>query len=244
MAPNQVIPTHLAIVCDGNRRWARTHKLQVFQGHEHAVKEVFEPLIDHAQARGIKFLTFWVFSTDNWDRDPAEIKVLMDLFRGFYDRQVDELHQKNVRVNMIGSLAAFASDIQERILDGMAKTKDNTGITVTLAMNYGGRDELLRAARVLAQKVADGEMTNADITEETIGRYLDTGGYGLPNRAVLPDPDLIVRTSGEQRLSGYLLWQMEYAELWFPSFHFPEFTPSRLDEAIEEFNRRQRRFGK
>jgi undecaprenyl diphosphate synthase len=232
------VPTHIAIVCDGNRRWARAHGMEVFKGHEAAVNKVFEPLIDHAQERGIKYLTFWIFSTENWQRAPQEVDFLMNLFRSFYDRQVDELNKKNVRVQMIGDITGFAPDIQERIKNGTEKTKNNTGITVTMAMNYGGRDELRRAVtRIVADaQRAEEPLSPQDISEELISSYLDT--------ANMPDPDFVVRTSGEQRLSGYLLWQLEYAELWFPEFSFPEFTPEKLDEAIEEFERRQRRFGK
>jgi undecaprenyl diphosphate synthase len=234
--PTAKIPQHIAIICDGNRRWARQHKLEVFKGHEQAVNKVFEPLIDRAIERGVKYLTFWVFSTENWDRDPKEVEGLMNLFRGFFDRQVDELHQKEVRVRMIGNIGHFAPDIQQRILDGMEKTKDNQQITVTLAMSYGGRDELTRAVRQIAQRVAAGEQDFQDIDQSLISANLDTAG--------MPDPDMIIRTSGEQRLSGFMLWQSEYAEFWFPEFAFPEFTPARLDEAIEILNQRQRRFGK
>jgi undecaprenyl diphosphate synthase len=131
---SKVIPTHLAIICDGNRRWARDHKLQVFKGHEKAVNEVFEPLIAAAIERGIKYLTFWIFSTENWDRDKFEIEMLMNLFRSFFTRQIDELHEKGVRVNMIGRLTDFPEDIQRKIKEGMEKTRNNKKITVTLAM--------------------------------------------------------------------------------------------------------------
>lgn len=230
------IPQHIAIICDGNRRWARSHKLEVFKGHQQAVNKVFEPLIDRAAERGVKFITFWIFSTDNWDRDKKEVEGLMNLFRGFFDRQVEELHKKGVRVNMIGNIDHFAPDIQERIKDGMKKTKDNDRITVTLAMSYGGRDEITRAVKKIAAEVKDGDVNPEEINQDLISANLDT--------ADMPDPELIIRTSGEQRLSGFMIWQCQYAEFWFPEFHFPEFTPERLDEAIEVLNQRQRRFGK
>jgi undecaprenyl diphosphate synthase len=232
----QPVPQHLAIICDGNRRWARQHKFEVFKGHEHAVNKVFEPLIDHSIIRGIKYLTFWIFSTENWQRDRVEVEGLMNLFRGFFTRQIDELHAKGVRVNMIGNLDDFAPDIQQKIKEGMAKTKENQAITVTLAMSYGGRDELCRAVVKIAEQVKAGQIDPTDITEQMISQHLDT--------VDLPDPDFMVRTSGEQRLSGFMLWQMEYAEMYFPEFHFPEFTPAKLDEVITEFGHRQRRFGK
>lgn len=235
-ATNLNVPQHLAIICDGNRRWAREHKLTVLKGHDYAVNAIFEPLIDHAIARGIKYLTFWIFSTENWQRDRLEVEGLMNLFRGFFTRQINELHAKGIRVNMIGNLGDFAQDIQEKITEGMEKTKNNTAITVTLAMSYGGRDELRRAIVEIAEEVAAGKLEPQAITQDLIGQHLDT--------ADMPDPDFMVRTSGEQRLSGFMLWQMEYTEMYFADFHFPEFTPAKLDEVIEEFAQRQRRFGK
>jgi undecaprenyl diphosphate synthase len=231
-------PTHIAIICDGNRRWARAHQLEVFMGHQRAVNEIFEPLIDHAAARGIKFLTFWVFSTENWDRDPKEVGYLMELFRSFFTRQIDELHAKNIRVAMIGDLSKLAPDIQEKITEGMEKTRGNTGITVTLALNHGGKDDIIRAVQKLATQIQVGDLQSSEINRDLISATVDTGLLGIP------DPDFIIRTSGEQRTSGFMMWQAEYAEWWFPEFHFPEFTPAKLDEALEEYTRRQRRFGK
>ncbi len=236
--------SHLAIICDGNRRWAKSRGWEVFKGHEQAVNQVFEPLIMHAQSRGISFITFWIFSTENWKREKREVDFLMNLFRSFFDRQVEELHKKNVRVNMIGDISAFAPDIQEKIRSTMEQTKNNTGIVVTLAMNYGGRDELTRAVKRIAAKVEAGELSVAEITRAAVAGELDTAGAHLPNAAILPDPEVIVRTGGEQRMSGFLSWQHEYAEFMFPDFPFPDFTSERLDEILEEFVNRQRRFGK
>jgi undecaprenyl diphosphate synthase len=235
---DRVVPNHLAVICDGNRRWARNNKVEVLKGHEHAVNKVFEPLIDHATQRGIKYLTFWIFSTENWQRDKHEVEGLMNLFRGFFTRQIDELHAKGVRVNMIGNLGDFPKDIQQKISEGMKKTRNNKAVTVTLAMSYGGRDELTRAVKEIASEVAAGKLSADDVTQEIIGQHLDTA------KTDIPDPDFIVRTSGEQRMSGFMLWQIEYAEFYFPDFHFPEFTPQKLDEVIEEFSKRKRRFGK
>lgn len=238
MANSKNFPEHIAIICDGNRRWAKAHAMTVFQGHEIAVEKIFEPLIFHAQERGIKFITFWIFSTENWDRDPKEVDWLMDLFRRFFDNHIQRLSDKEVRVNVIGDVNGFAPDIQEKIHRGMKETKDNPGIVATLAMNYGGRDEITRAVKKIAQEVAEDKLKPEDVNKDLISQHLDTGRTGIP------DPDLIVRTSGENRLSGYMMWQCEYSEFWFPQFHFPEFTPDRLDEAIEVFEKRQRRFGK
>lgn len=222
-------PQHVAIICDGNRRWAKAHKLEAVLGHRKAVDDIFEPLIDRAVARGIKYLTFWVFSTENWKRDKQEVGALMSLFRELLGRQIKLLHEKGIRLKFIGDLEKFDKDIQENVQKGIELTKDNKKITVIFALNYGGRDELLRAVN---NALAEGEK---NLDAEGFSSYLDTDG--------IPDPDFIIRTGGEQRLSGFLLWQSEYAELAFPEFYFPEFTPEKLDELLEEYQQRKRRFG-
>jgi undecaprenyl diphosphate synthase len=247
-------PKHLAIICDGNRRWAKAHGLEVFLGHQKAVDEVIEPLVDRAAERGVEYLTFWVFSTENWARARIEVDYLLSLFRTVFDQQVQRLHEKNVRVMTIGDTSKFDTDIQERIRNGTELTKHNTGITTIFALNYGGRDELLRAVNKLVQARSDsrskaaatlaaggdeaeiGSEKNMAVTTEELEKFLDT--------AQIPDPDLIIRTSGEQRLSGLLPWQAVYAELSFPAFNFPEFTPEKLDQILDEFASRSRRFGK
>lgn len=231
----QSVPTSIAIICDGNRRWARERGLEVFLGHRKATNEIFENLINHSITRGIKYLTFWIFSTENWSRDKKEVEYLMNLFREFFDNRISQLGEKNVRIKVIGYRPAFARDIQERIERGERETAANTGLTLTLAMNYGGRDEITRAMKKIADKVANGELSPENITEQTISEHLDT--------SYMPDPDLIIRTSGEQRLSGFMPWQSNYAEFVFPQFTFPDFTPEKLDEMIEIFAKRERRFG-
>lgn len=226
---------HIAVICDGNRRWARRKGLKVFFGHQAAVDGVFEPLISHAADKGISFLTFWIFSTENWKREKTEVDYLMNLFRKYFDEKIETLDENNVKINMIGDIHGFDQDIQDRILRAMEKTKNNTGITVTLAMNYGGRDELTRAMQSIAEDVQQQRLQPSEVTAEYIEQKLDTQS--------IPDPDLIVRTSGEQRMSGFLLWQLEYAEFYFPEWDFPDFSPEKLDECIAEFHRRQRRFG-
>lgn len=226
---------HIAIICDGNRRWARAQGLAVFAGHKKAVEETFEVLIERAAELKIAYLTFWIFSTENWTREKKEVEFLMNLFRQIFDKQIDGWNEKNIRFNMIGDPSGFDQDIQDRIIRGMEKTKNNTGLTVTLAMNYGGRDEITRATRLVAQKVASGELLPSDITQEIIAKHLDTAG--------MPDPEIIVRTSGEYRMSGFLSWQQQYSEFVFVPWNYPEFTAQRLDEVIEEFRRRERRFG-
>lgn len=227
---------HLAIICDGNRRWAKAHHLPPFEGHRRAVDQVFDELIEAASQRGIKFLTFWIFSTENWQRDQLEVEGLMNLFRRFFDTRINEFKQKNIRFKMIGNLSHFAPDLQKRIVEGMEKTQTCDKITVTLAMSYGGRDELVRATQKIAHQVLSGGLRPEEITALTLTNSLDTAG--------VPDPDLIVRTSGEQRLSGFLIWQAEYAEFYFPQWHFPEFDGEKLDECLAEYAARQRRFGK
>jgi undecaprenyl diphosphate synthase len=235
---DNTLPEHVAIICDGNRRWAREHKLEVLLGHRRAVDAVFEPLVDHAHARGVRYITFWIFSTENWQRDKREVEYLLDLFKEVFDVFVPKFHEKNVRVKTIGDISKFDSEIQERIQRGIDLTKDNTGITVIFAMNYGGRDELLRTVNslVAAREASGVTTTTKPITKEEVEQALDTVG--------IPDPDFIIRTSGEHRSSGFLLWQSEYAELAFPKFYFPEFTPEKFDELLEEYASRKRRFGK
>lgn len=236
MTNTHSIPTHIAIICDGNRRWARAHGLEVFAGHNKAVTENFEELIDHSIKIGLKYLTFWIFSTENWDRDKKEVEFLMNLFRRIFDKQIDGWKEKGVRFNMIGDITGFENDIQDRIRDGQEKTKNETKVTVTLAMNYGGRDELTRTMQKIAQKVADGILHPEEITQKTIAEHLDTAG--------MPDPDCIVRTSGEYRMSGFMSWQQQYSEFIFVPYAFPEMHATQLEEVIEEFNKRNRRFGK
>lgn len=230
------IPTHIAVICDGNRRWARSRGLKVFAGHKKAVNENFEELIDHAIKLGVKYLTFWVFSTENWDRDKKEVDFLMNLFRDIFDNQISGWKEKGVRFNMIGDITRFAQDIQDRIIDGEEKTKINTKLTVTLAMNYGGRDEIVRATKKIAQEVLDGKLQTNDISEKVFAKHLDT--------ANLPDPDCIVRTGGDQRMSGFMSYQQQYSEFIFVPYTFPEMHEKELEEVIQEFNKRTRRFGK
>lgn len=222
------IPTHIAIIMDGNRRWAREHGLPVLAGHQKVADEVLEPLVEHAAKRGVKYLTFWAFSTENWQRDKTEVEGIMRIFRHVIAKRWQRLHEKGVRVNVIGDLSKFAPDIRESLAKVVEQTKGNTKITVVFALNYGGRDELVRAIGKLPKDRA--------VTEAMISGALDT--------SAIPDPDFIIRTSGEHRLSGFLPWQGVYSELYFPSFYMPEFTPGKLDEAIEEYQSRKRRFGK
>lgn len=223
-----MIPKHIAIIMDGNRRWARAHKLPILEGHRRVANEVLEKLVEHAAARGIGYLTFWAFSTENWNRATDEVRGIMTILKksiGYFGKR---MHEKGVRLLVIGDLSRLDVSLQRGIDNVIQQTRHNTRITVTIALNYGGRDEIIRVIK----QISHTEM----ISEETFSQLLDTHG--------IPDPDLLIRTGGEQRLSGFLPWQSVYSELYFPEWYMPDFTPERLDEAIEEFARRQRRFGK
>jgi len=251
------IPQHVAVIMDGNRRWAKEHKLGVIDGHKYVANHVLEPLVEHASHIGIKFITFWAFSTENWRRDPQEVKGILSIFRRAIVDFGEKMHKKGIRIRMIGDLTKFPNDIQKEVNRLVDLTKKNTRITVIFALNYGGRDEIMRAmnkaisyellaslklrrsASAIRQKKDQGDKDFAEsweLTAESYAHFLDTSG--------IPDPDLIIRTSGEQRLSGFLMWQSEYSELYFPDWYMPEFTPERLDEAVAEFNKRKRRFGR
>lgn len=222
-----ITPQHIAVIMDGNRRWAKERGLPILEGHRKVADEILEPLIEHAAKRGVKYMTFWAFSTENWKRSENEVKGIMSIFRHVIKNRWQKLHEKGVRIRVIGDITKFPADIKDALLKVVEQTKENKKITVLFALNYGGRDEILRTVRRLEN--------TKEITEEAFGQQLDTAG--------VPDPELIIRTGGEQRLSGFLLWQSEYSELYFPSWYMPEFTPEKLDEAIHEYTQRQRRFG-
>lgn len=222
------VPVHIAIIMDGNRRWAKERGFPVLAGHQKVADEILEPLVEHAAKRGVQFITFWAFSTENWNRDRAEVEGIMRIFKHVIGKRWARLHEKGVRIRTIGDLSKFSTDIQESLHKVIEQTKDNKKITAVFALNYGGRDEVLRAIH----KLSDAKVATAD----ELASLLDTAG--------IPDPDLIIRTSGEQRLSGFLPWQSVYSELYFPTWFMPEFTAEKLDEAIREFESRKRRFGK
>lgn len=226
------IPQHIAIIMDGNRRWAKDHHLPVLEGHRRVANIVLETLVEHAAARGIRYLTFWAFSTENWSRAPEEVKGIMLILKKSIGVFGKKMHKKGVQLRVIGDLSRFEPGLQKTIADVVELTKDNSKITVTLALNYGGRDELLRAI----EKLRISASAHQRINEKEFEEFLDTKG--------IPDPDMIVRTGGEQRLSGFLPWQSVYSEFYFPTWYMPDFTPERLDEVIEELNNRKRRFGK
>lgn len=227
------IPTHIAIIMDGNRRWAKAHGLPVIAGHKRVTDDILEPLIEYASDIGVKYMTFWAWSTENWQRDKREVAGIMRLFRHVIHERWDRLHKKGVKIKIIGDISKFDKDIKDSLEDVMEKTKNNQKITAIFALNYGGRDEIIRTINKICPLFTN---NHEPITMNQLSNHLDTSG--------IPDPELIIRTGGEQRLSGFLLWQSEYSELYFPTWYMPDFTPEKLDEAIIEYNHRQRRFGK
>lgn len=220
---------------DGNRRWAKQRGLPELMGHKRVADDILEPLIEHASEIGIAFMTFWAWSTENWNRKPEEIKGIMSIFRAVIHRNWKRLSEKGVKIQIIGDISKFPEDIKDSLKNVVEETKNNTRITTIFALNYGGRDEICRAITRL-HEMSNVKRQTSNITCEIISQSMDTKD--------IPDPDLIIRTGGEQRLSGFLLWQSEYSELYFPSYYMPDFTQDKLDEAVEEYSMRKRRFGR
>jgi len=228
------VPNHIAIILDGNGRWAKAHGVPRKLGHK-AGCENLEQIVEDAARLGVGYLTIYGFSTENWKRSEDEVGALMLLLRYYLKRLLKISMANNVKVKMIGDRSRFEEDIIVGIRTLETETKDNTGMTFVIAINYGSRDEIARGMRRLAQDAAEGKLQPEEVTEEVISGYLDTAG--------IPDPDLLIRTSGEQRLSNYLLWQMAYAELYFTDVYWPDFHKEDLIQAIEVYNNRNRRFG-
>jgi undecaprenyl diphosphate synthase len=227
-------PVHLGIIMDGNGRWAESHHLPRVEGHRKGVEALRQTVRDVGE-RGIKHLTLFAFSSENWKRPQAEVRDLLMLLRLFVKRDLGELKANGVKVRVIGERADLARDIRELLEHAEAVTRDGRNLYLNIAFNYGGRDEIVRAARKLADQAANGVLDANSITPELFEGALDTAG--------MPDPDLIVRTSGEMRLSNFLLWQAAYAEFVFTETLWPDFNAAALDEALETFRCRNRRFG-
>ena len=234
MNENMVIPEHVAIILDGNGRWAKKRGLPRSMGHKEGCV-VVEKTVEDAARLGIKYLTVYGFSTENWKRTSDEVGALMQLFRYYMVRLLKIAKANNVRVKMIGDRNRFDQDIIEGIGRLVEQTKDNTGLTFVIAVNYGGRDEIIRATRNIMKDSAGGKLLPEDMTEEVFASYLDTEG--------IPDPDLLIRTSGELRLSNYLLWQLAYTELYVTDCYWPDFNMEEMKKAIAAYNSRERRFG-
>ncbi|MBY5880441.1 isoprenyl transferase [Rhizobium ruizarguesonis] len=228
------VPEHVAIIMDGNGRWAKQRGLPRTMGHRKGVEAVRET-VRAAGAVGIKYLTLFAFSSENWRRPEAEVSDLLGLLKAFIRRDLAELHRQNVRIKVIGDRHSLRSDILGLLLEAEETTKDNTALTLVIAFNYGSRDEIARAAVSLARDVEAGRLRARDITPALINARLDTAG--------IPDPDLIIRTSGEERLSNFLLWQAAYSEFIFLPEYWPDFTPEIFRSALETFASRDRRFG-
>ena len=231
---NLVIPNHVAVIMDGNGRWAKAKGLPRKMGHVQGGKNV-EDMLYVCDELGIKYFTVYAFSTENWKRSEDEVSALMTLLRSYLSSGFKKAAKNNVRIRIIGDRTGLAEDIQKLIEDLEEDSKNNTGLQFQIAINYGSRDEIRRMMQQTALKVKDGSLNPEDITEEYIGLHLDTKD--------IPDPDLLIRTSGEQRISNFLLWQIAYSEFYFTSCHWPDFDKNELIKAIEEYNKRDRRFG-
>ncbi len=227
-------PTHIAIIMDGNGRWAEHKGHQRFFGHVRGAKKVKEITIA-AQELGVRFLTLFAFSTENWRRPQTEIGVLMNLLVKFLQKERNELHKNHVRFKVIGDLSKLPPKAQQELDKTIELTRNNNGITMVLALNYGGRQDIINATKILAAKAAAGEIKAENIEDLDINKHLQTN--------FLPDPDLLIRTSGEYRLSNFLLWQSAYTEFYIADKHWPDFTAQDLREAVESFCNRDRRFG-
>ena len=228
------LPKHIAIIMDGNRRWARNKGLPVALGHKEGAKTL-EKIVRYAKNIGIKYITVYAFSTENWKRSEEEVSTLMNLMMNYLESYSKRADSENIKVKILGNRQGLSDKMNDLIEKCMERTKDNTGITFNIALNYGGRDEILGAVKNIAEKIQNNEMKIEDITEKTISDNLYTKGQ--------PDPDLLIRTSGEIRLSNFLPWQLVYSEFVFVDKNWPDFSEKDLDEAIEEYQKRNRKFG-
>ncbi len=228
------IPAHVAIIMDGNGRWAKRRGLPRTAGHAQGAR-VVEQILEEADHLGIRYLTVYAFSTENWARPDTEVKTLMNLLRTYMKTSLAKCAKNNVRIRVIGDKSRLDEDLQRSIANLEESTRTNTGIGFQIAINYGARDEMRRAVTELAQRVKAGTLAPEEISEEMISEALDTRG--------IPDPDLLIRTCGEQRLSNFLMWQLSYAELYFTDAAWPDFNKEELEKAIDAYNHRERRFG-
>lgn len=228
------IPAHVAIIMDGNGRWAKRRGLPRTAGHAQGAR-VVEQILEEADHLGIRYLTVYAFSTENWARPDTEVKTLMNLLRTYMKTSLAKCAKNNVRIRVIGDKSRLDEDLQRSIANLEESTRTNTGIGFQIAINYGARDEMRRAVTELAQRVKAGTLAPEEISEEMISEALDTRG--------IPDPDLLIRTCGEQRLSNFLMWQLSYAELYFTDAAWPDFNKEELEKAIDAYNHRERRYG-
>lgn len=232
--PTNCVPRHVAVIMDGNGRWAAQRGLPRAAGHKQGVEAV-RRAVRAASDLGIEYLTIYSFSAENWSRPRSEVAFLLDLLKRFIRTDVAELHQAGVRISIIGEREGLDGGIIAMLEEAENLTRENSRLKLQVAFNYGGRQEITRVARVIARKVADGKIAPEDITPAVFANHLDTGG--------IPDPDLLIRTGGEQRLSNYLLWQCAYTEFVFQPDYWPDFSAEHLQRAIDEYRARDRRFG-
>ena len=228
------MPRHIAIIMDGNRRWARAKGKPASFGHKEGAKTL-EKIVRYANKIGLEYITVYAFSTENWKRAEEEVKALMMLLQNYLDEYSKRADTENIRVKILGDITALSEGMQKSILKCMERTKDNTGVTFNIALNYGGRDEIVKAVKKVATDIKENKIDVEDISEEMISNNLYTKGE--------PDPDLLIRTSGELRLSNFLPWQLVYSEFLFIDKNWPDFEESDLDEAIIEYQKRTRKFG-
>ena len=229
------VPEHIAIILDGNGRWAKKRLMPRNYGHMQGSKAV-ELVCEEAYNIGVKYLTVYAFSTENWQRPSDEVQAIMKLLRNYLKDCIKTTSKNNMKVRILGDKAGLDDDIREQIDKLEKESAKNTGLHFQIAINYGSRDEMVRAMRRMSADIASGIIKESDITEETFSSYLDTRG--------IPDPDMIIRTSGEQRLSNFLMWQSAYSEFYFPEVLWPDFNRKELVKAIEAYNKRDRRYGK
>lgn len=232
--PNSRLPAHIAIVMDGNGRWAEKRSRPRSMGHQAGLKAL-RRVVKHCGHLGIKELTVFAFSSENWNRPKSEVSRLMELFMRALDKEAAELHENGVRIQFIGDTSRFSPEIQQRIERVLARTPSNCEITLNVAANYGGRWDITNACRTMAKDVTEGRLAVEDISESRFSDYLSTGGGS--------DPDLLIRTGGEKRISNFLLWQAAYSELYFSPVLWPDFGPQEIDQAVAAYSARERRFG-
>ena len=228
------VPNHIAIILDGNGRWAKAKGMPRSYGHVKGCANL-ETICDDMKELGVRYVTVYAFSTENWKRSREEVEGLMKLFRSYLKKCLKISERNKMKVKIIGDITAFDQDIQEKIVQLEEFSKDYDELYFQIALNYGSRDEITRGMRRMARDVAEGKLLPSEVTEDTIGNYLDTAG--------VPDPDLMIRTSGELRLSNFLLWQMAYTEFYFTDVPWPDFNKAELVKAIEKYNHRDRRYG-
>lgn len=231
----QKMPKHIAIIMDGNGRWAKERNLPRTMGHKAGV-ETIRPIVKECSRLGVKYLTLYAFSTENWKRPQDEVDTIMNLLVQYLVKEFEELNKNNVVINSIGETKKLPEQCREELNKAYEKTKNNTGLTLNLALNYGGRDDLLQAFKGIMKDIHEGKINESEIDEQTIADHLFTAG--------MPDPDIIIRPSGELRLSNFLLWQCAYSELWFSDINWPDFKKEDLQKSIYDFQMRDRRFGK